>query len=137
MAHAAMGDNEGVTRALRTMRAVRLPKARGPDQLACEGVEEVAVGQAVWALTPFDRDGVAAEYAVVPSVPAPKPVEVDHLEAAAIPLPALSAWQGPCEHDRLCERQRVLIHGAAGAVGHFAVQLALDPGGIRGRDGVE
>jgi NADPH:quinone reductase-like Zn-dependent oxidoreductase len=93
------------------------------------GVEEVAVGEAVWALTPFDRDGVAAEYAVVPSaLLAPKPVTLDHLEAAAIPLPALSAWQGLFEHGRLGEGQRVLIHGAAGAVGHCAVQLALDRG---------
>jgi NADPH:quinone reductase-like Zn-dependent oxidoreductase len=64
-----------------------------------------AVGAAVYGLTPFDRDGVAAEYAVVP-------------------LAGLTAWQGLFDHGRLRDGQRVLIHGAAGGVGHFATQLA-------------
>jgi NADPH:quinone reductase-like Zn-dependent oxidoreductase len=85
----------------------------------------VAVGDAVYALTPFDRDGVAAEYATVPaSVLAPKPRSLSHVESAAVPMTALSAWQGLFEHGRLEPRQRVLIHGAGGGVGHIAVQLA-------------
>jgi NADPH:quinone reductase-like Zn-dependent oxidoreductase len=91
----------------------------GPE---AEGVEP---GEAVYALTGFDRDGAAAEYALVAAmVLAPKPKTLDHVESAAIPLAALSAWQGLFEHGRLERGQRVLVHGAAGGVGHFAVQLA-------------
>lgn len=82
-------------------------------------------GNEVWALTAFDRDGVAAEYAVVAAdLLAPKPSSIDHVEAAAIPLPALSAWQALFDHGQLREGERVLIHGAAGGVGQFATQLA-------------
>jgi NADPH:quinone reductase-like Zn-dependent oxidoreductase len=79
----------------------------------------------VFALTPFDRDGVAAEVAVVPaSVLARKPGSIGHVEAAAIPMAGLSAWQALFVHGGLEAGQRVLIHGAAGGVGHVAVQLA-------------
>ena len=92
-------------------------------------VDEVTVRQRVYALTAFDRDGVAAEYAAVPSrFLASKPHALDHVECAAIPLAALSAWQGLFEHGALESGQRVLIHGAAGGVGHFAVQLARHRG---------
>jgi len=85
----------------------------------------VATGEEVFALTGFDRDGVAAEYAVVPaSVLAPKPRELGHVESAAIPLAGLSAWQALFDHGRLEAGERVLIHGAAGGVGSFATQLA-------------
>ena len=64
-------------------------------------VERVAVGDPVYALTEFDRDGVAAAYAAVPaSLLAPKPSTLDHLQSAAVPLPALSAWQGLFDHGR-------------------------------------
>jgi NADPH:quinone reductase-like Zn-dependent oxidoreductase len=90
-----------------------------------EGVQAVAVGEPVYALTGFDRDGVAAAYAAVPaSLLAPKPSTLDHVASAAIPLAALSAWQGLFDHGRLAEGERVVIHGAAGGVGHFATQLA-------------
>jgi NADPH:quinone reductase-like Zn-dependent oxidoreductase len=86
---------------------------------------EVSVGDAVYALTPFDRDGVAAEYAAVPAdVLAPKPRSLSHVESAAVPMAGLSAWQGLFDHGRLEQGQRVLIHGASGGVGHVAVQLA-------------
>lgn len=89
------------------------------------GVDGVSVGDEVYALTPFDRDGVAAEYAAVPAVTlAPKPSSIGHVESAAIPLPALSAWQGVFTHGRLETGERVLIHGAVGGVGQFATQLA-------------
>ena len=92
-------------------------------------VDAVAIGDPVYALTGFDRDGVAAEYAAVPaSLLAPKPRTLDHIEGAATPLAALSAWQGLFEHGRLEAGQRVLIHGAAGGVGHFATQLARSRG---------
>src|SRR5262245_2420705 len=85
----------------------------------------VAVGDAVYALTPFDRDGVAAQYAVVPAgILATKPRTLGHVESAALPLAALSAWQGLFVHGGLQDGQRVLIHGATGGVGHLATQLA-------------
>ena len=88
-------------------------------------VEAVSVGEPVWALTGFDRDGAAAEYIVVAAgLLAPKPRTLDHEASAAVPLAALSAWQGLFDHGGLEEGQRVLIHGAAGGVGHLATQLA-------------
>jgi NADPH:quinone reductase-like Zn-dependent oxidoreductase len=88
-------------------------------------VDGVTVGEPVYALTGFDRDGAAAEYTVVPAeLLAPKPRTLGHVESAAIPLAALSAWQGLFTHGQLAEGQRVLVHGAAGGVGGFAVQLA-------------
>ena len=93
------------------------------------GVSDVAVGDEVFALTPFDRDGVAADYAAVSAeLLVGRPRTLEHAESAAIPLPALSAWQGLFVHGRLAAGQRVLIHGAAGAVGACAVQLARTSG---------
>jgi NADPH:quinone reductase-like Zn-dependent oxidoreductase len=89
----------------------------------------VETGEEVYALTPFDRDGVAADYAVVPAaVLAPKPVRLSHVEAAALPIGGLSAWQGLFEHGRLERGQRVIVTGASGGVGHLAVQLARQVG---------
>ena len=88
-------------------------------------VPDLAVGDPVWALTGFDRDGAAAEFTVVPAAfLAPKPHTLGHAESAAIPLAGLTAWQGLFEHGRLRQGERVLIHGAAGGVGQFATQLA-------------
>jgi NADPH:quinone reductase-like Zn-dependent oxidoreductase len=88
-------------------------------------VTELTVGDAVYGLTPFDRDGAAAEYAAVPAAAlAPKPTTLDGVHAAALPLAGLSAWQGLFDHGGLEASQRVLIHGGAGGVGHLAVQLA-------------
>jgi NADPH:quinone reductase-like Zn-dependent oxidoreductase len=89
-----------------------------------DDVEAVSVGDEVYALTPFDRDGVAAEYAAVPaSLLAPKPASLSHVESAAVPLPALTAWQGLFVHGRLAAAERLLVHGAIGGVGQFATQL--------------
>jgi NADPH:quinone reductase-like Zn-dependent oxidoreductase len=85
----------------------------------------IAIGEEVYALTLFDRDGVAADYAAVPAeLLVAKPQSLTHVESAAIPLPALTAWQALFDHGHLAEGERVLIHGAAGAVGAFGVQLA-------------
>jgi NADPH:quinone reductase-like Zn-dependent oxidoreductase len=93
------------------------------------GVGDVAVGEAVYALTPFDRDGVAAELAVVPAAAlAPKPQTIGHVESAALPLPGLSAWQGLFDHGRLEAGERVLVLGPSGGVGHLATQLARERG---------
>jgi NADPH:quinone reductase-like Zn-dependent oxidoreductase len=87
--------------------------------------DDVSVGDEVFALTPFDRDGVAAEYAAVPAgLLARKPSSIDHAESATVPLPALSAWQGLFDRGDLQPGERVLINGATGGVGHFATQLA-------------
>jgi NADPH:quinone reductase-like Zn-dependent oxidoreductase len=86
-------------------------------------------GDEVYALTPFDRDGVAAEYAVVPAdALAPKPSRLTHVEAAALPMGGLTAWQALFVHGRLSRGERVLITGASGGVGHIAVQLARHAG---------
>jgi NADPH:quinone reductase-like Zn-dependent oxidoreductase len=96
----------------------------------------VDTGEAVYALTPFDRDGVAAEYAVVPSsVLAPKPSRLSHAEAAALPMGGLSAWQALFAHGRLTGGERVLVTGASGGVGHIAVQLARHAGAQVVQDG--
>jgi NADPH:quinone reductase-like Zn-dependent oxidoreductase len=88
-------------------------------------VSGVAGGQEVFGMTPCDRDGVAAEYAVVPeSCLAPKPARLSHVEAAALPLAGLSAWQGLFDHGALQAGERVLVTGPRGGVGHLAVQLA-------------
>lgn len=88
-------------------------------------VNRVRIGDPIFALTPFDRDGVAAEFAVVPTgVLAAKPPGLDHVHAAAVPMATLSAWQGLFVHGKLQRGERVVVHGAAGGVGHLAVQLA-------------
>ena len=90
-----------------------------------DGVTALEVGDEVFGLTPFDRDGVAADFAVVPAaVLARKPQSLDHIESSALPMPALTAWQGLFDHGKLEAGQRVLIHGATGGVGHVAMQLA-------------
>jgi NADPH:quinone reductase-like Zn-dependent oxidoreductase len=88
-------------------------------------VHDVSVGTPVFALTDFWRDGGGAEYAIArPNELAPKPRSLDYVQAAAVPLAALTAWQGLLDHAELSAEQMVLIHGAAGGVGVFAVQLA-------------
>ena len=92
-------------------------------------VTGVSTGDEVFALTRFDRDGVAADYTSVPAeLLVPKPRSLGHAESAAIPLPALTAWQGLFDHGGLGADGRVLILGAAGGVGGFAVQLARAAG---------
>ena len=101
----------------------------GVVALVSPDVKDVAAGDSVFALSAFDRDGAAAEYIAVPSrFLASKPRTLDHTEAAAVPLAALSAWQGLFDHGHLTAGQRVLIHGVAGGVGSFAAQLARNAG---------
>ena len=88
-------------------------------------VGDLAIGDDVFALAPFDRDGVAAEFAVVPAAfLASKPPGLSHVESAAIPLAGLTAWQGLFVHGELQPGDRVLILGATGGVGNLATQLA-------------
>jgi NADPH:quinone reductase-like Zn-dependent oxidoreductase len=89
------------------------------------GVEDASVGDLVYGLNDWYRDGAQAEYCVaLVSDIAAKPDSIDHVHAAATPISALTAWQGLIERAGLVAGQRVLIHGAAGGVGVFAVQLA-------------
>jgi NADPH:quinone reductase-like Zn-dependent oxidoreductase len=82
-------------------------------------------GDEVYGLVGFDRPGAAAEYVTAPAADlAPKPASVDHLAAAAVPLGGLTAWQALHEHAGLKPGQHILVHGGAGGVGAYAVQLA-------------
>jgi NADPH:quinone reductase-like Zn-dependent oxidoreductase len=97
--------------------------AVGPD------VPELEAGAEVYGLIPFDRDGAAAAYVAVPATDlAPKPTSISHAAAAAVPLAALTAWQAWRDHARLQPGEHVLVHGGAGGVGTFAVQLARELG---------
>jgi NADPH:quinone reductase-like Zn-dependent oxidoreductase len=108
----------------------RLPAIPGHEvsgvvESVAHGVTDVSIGDEVYALTSFCRDGAAAEYVAVHAADlAPKPKTLDLVQAAAVPLSALTAWQALFDHARLAPGQRVLIHGAAGGVGGFAVQIA-------------
>jgi len=94
-------------------------EAMGPT---CTGVRN---GDSVYGLNDWFMDGAQAEYCLtVPANIAPKPATLDHTRAAAVPISALTAWQALIERAQLSQGQRVLVHGAAGGVGSFAVQLA-------------
>ncbi|HLH43468.1 MAG TPA: NADP-dependent oxidoreductase [Bryobacteraceae bacterium] len=89
------------------------------------GVDGWRAGAEVYGRPDLARDGAYAEYiAVRASEIAAKPASIDHVQAAAIPLAALTAWQALFEAGGLERGQKALIHAAAGGVGHFAVQLA-------------
>lgn len=108
---------------------LQLPVALGRDvsgTIEGRGAEAGAFreGQEVYSLLD-ERQGAYAEFvAVDAALCARKPRNLSHVEAAAVPLAGLTAWQGLFEHGGLEPGQRVLIHGAAGGVGHFAVQFA-------------
>src|SRR3954469_4726868 len=122
----------GITRDELTWPTDRLPATPSYE---LSGVVDSS-GEEVIALTPFDRDGGAAEWGVVPrSVLAPKPSGLSHHEAAALPMPGLSAWQGLVVHGRLRAGDRVLVTGPHGGVGHVAVQLARQLGAVLVEDG--
>ncbi|MBO0692329.1 MAG: NADP-dependent oxidoreductase [Acidimicrobiaceae bacterium] len=93
------------------------------------GTTGLAVGQRVFGLTDWVRDGTLAEYAVVEARNlAPLPGDVDFTVGASVAMSGLTAWQGLFDHGRLREGQSVLVHGAAGAVGSMATQLAREAG---------
>jgi NADPH:quinone reductase-like Zn-dependent oxidoreductase len=96
-----------------------------------EGVSGWNAGDAVVAYLPVTAPGAAAEYAAVPAealAAAPRAVEL--ADAAALPSAGLTAWQSLFEHASLKEGQSILINGAGGAVGRYAVQLAKEAGAI-------
>ena len=93
------------------------------------GTTGFTVGQRVFGLADWARDGSLAEYVAVETRNlAPLPIDIDHTVAAALPISGLSAWQGLFDHGHLTAGQTVLINGAAGGVGSIAVQLAREVG---------
>jgi NADPH:quinone reductase-like Zn-dependent oxidoreductase len=93
------------------------------------GTTGLAPGQRVFGLTDWVRDGTLAEYVVVEARNlAPLPGDVDFTVGASVAMTGLTAWQGLFVHGRLRAGQRVLVHGAAGAVGSMAAQLAREAG---------
>ncbi len=110
-----------------------LPKVLGRD------IAGIIVGRGAAVATFLDGDEVIAmlgrgqggyaEYVALPAdLCVRKPERLDYAEAAAVPLAAMTAWQGLFDHGGLTAGQRVLIHGGAGGVGHFAIQLAKAQG---------
>jgi NADPH:quinone reductase-like Zn-dependent oxidoreductase len=93
------------------------------------GSTGLSVGQRVFGLTDWTRDGTLAEYVAVEARNlAPLPGDVDFASGASLPMPGLTAWQGLFVHGHLQAGQRILVHGAAGAVGSMATQLAREAG---------
>src|SRR3954467_11216671 len=93
------------------------------------GTTGFSVGQRVFGLIDWPRNGSLAEYTAVEARNlAPLPIDIDHTVAAALPISGLTAWQGLFDHGRLTAGQTGLIHGVGGGVGWIAVQLAREVG---------
>jgi NADPH:quinone reductase-like Zn-dependent oxidoreductase len=93
------------------------------------GTTGLSVGQRVFGITDWHRDGTLAEYVAVEARNlAPLPGDVDFTVGASLPISGLTAWQGLFDHGRLRAGQSVLAHGAAGAVGSMVTQLAREAG---------
>lgn len=94
-----------------------------------EGVDTVQIGDAVIGFLPFVTDGASAEFVLAPAdAVAPAPVSIPLADSAVLGVVGLTAWQALFEHAELTAGQRVLINGASGSVGGFAVQLAGSAG---------
>ena len=113
---------------------IRLPHTPGFDVAGTvaelgPGATGLAVGDAVVGFLPMTEDGAAAEFVVAPAVAlTAAPTNVPLTDAAALPSASLTAWQALFEHADLQAGQRVLINGAGGGVGGFAVQFAKQAG---------
>src|SRR5262245_1609133 len=93
------------------------------------GTTGLSVGQRVFGLADWHRDGTLAEYVAIEARNlAPLPGDVDFTVGASLPISGLTAWQGLFQHARLQAGQSVLAHGAAGAVGTMVTQLAHEAG---------
>lgn len=93
------------------------------------GTTGLTVGQRVFGLTDWARNGSLAEFTAVEARNlAPLPASVDFVTAAALPISGLTSWQGLFDHGRLEVGQTVLIHGSGGGVGSIAIQLAHEAG---------
>ena len=93
------------------------------------GTTGLSVGQRVFGLADWHRDGTLAEYVAIEARNlAPLPGDVDYAVGASLPISGLTAWQGLYQHGRLQSGQSVLAHGATGAVGTMVTQLAREAG---------
>ena len=131
---AGVGPWDAWIRAGRSVLLQPLPLTLGSDlsgEIAAvgEGVSGFAVGDAVFGVTNKRFTGGYADYAVAEAgMLALKPLSLDHVHAASVPVVAVTAWQALFAQARLARGQSVLIHGAAGNVGAYAVQLARQAG---------
>ncbi|GAB7045306.1 NADP-dependent oxidoreductase [Catenuloplanes indicus] len=113
---------------------VALPHTPGSDVAGTvdalgEGVDRFAAGDAVIGFLGLVAVGASAEYVLAPAgILAPAPASIPLADAAALPVAGLTAWQALFDHAKLTAGQRVLINGAGGAVGAYAVQLAKGAG---------
>ncbi len=112
---------------------MQLPLVLGRDvagvvERAGLAVKRFGDGEPVYALLGRDRGGYAEYVAIAEADCARKPDCLDFEQAAGVPLAGLTAWQGLFDHGQLAAGERVLIHGGAGGVGHFAIQLAKSRG---------
>ena len=108
-------------------RSRAIPGHEFSGVIAAVGGETVGfeIGQEVYGMNDWFADGAMAEYCVTqPTRVAPKPLRLTHVEAASVPIGALTAWQGLFDRAKLQAGEHVLVHGGAGAVGIFAIQLA-------------
>lgn len=113
---------------------IELPHVPGYDASGTidaigEGVDGLNLGDAVIAFLPMERDGGAAEYVIAPAEAiVAAPTSIPLADAAGLPSVALTAWQALFDNGRLTAGQRVLIVGAGGVVGKYAIQLAVRAG---------
>lgn len=113
----------------RALKKEQLPTILGRDVsgtvVSCgSAVTKFKKGDEVYAMLDGSHGGYAEYVTLRADLCAPKPATLDHTAAAAVPLAAITAWQGLFDHGHLHAGQRVLIHGGAGGVGHFAIQFA-------------
>jgi NADPH:quinone reductase-like Zn-dependent oxidoreductase len=115
-------------------RSPRLPTIPGHDvagtiDALAPDVTTFKLNDPVYALINFPLNGSASEFVTLPAADvAPAPRSLTPIEVAAVPLSALTAWQALFEHGKLAAGQRLLIHGGAGGVGAYAIQLAKHAG---------
>src|SRR5689334_17694607 len=127
---AGVGPWDGWIRAGKSALPQPLPLTLGSDLSGTvaavgSGISELAVGDQVFGVTNAQFLGAYAEYAVASAgMLAKKPSSLSYAEAASVPVVAVTAWQGLFDHAHLEAGQTVVIHGAAGNVGAYAVQLA-------------
>jgi NADPH:quinone reductase-like Zn-dependent oxidoreductase len=131
---AGVGPWDGWIRAGKSALPQPLPLTLGSD-LSGEivamglGVSERRVGDQVYGVTNPQFTGAYAEYALASAgMVSNKPTSLTHVEAASVPVVSVTAWQALFDHAQLKAGQTVLIHGAAGSVGSYAVQLARRAG---------
>lgn len=134
VAAAGVGPWDAWIRAGKSVLPQPLPLTLGSDlsgvvEVVGTGVAGFRPGDEVYGVTNGRFTGAYAEYALAEAVRiAAKPRRIDHLQAAAAPVVAVTAWQMLFDHARVTGGQRVLIHGAAGSVGGYAVQFARQAG---------